>query len=260
MKHVKLARTHGLAIPATLLLSAGPSLAVTVFSTDFSTIPANLEIAGGPVAFTQRPFDNAGSGNSAEGSADIDVTAFGLSGQWLFTPTAGQYVASLNLTGLTPGGTLDIGFFFNAGGGLDGAFGGQTDGLEVRVDGVTVFNDFFGGRSPDRPGYGDTPEGQAAAIIRKQGVDGAPASNLNGYRTGAWGHDALYDMSLEPSLQGITNTASTATIELIVTRSEADADEYFGLANLTVNAIPEPGSLLLTGLTAVAGLGYRRRR
>lgn len=249
----------GLAIPAAMVLSASHSLAALVFSTDFSTIPDNLNITGGEVAFTQRPFDFAGSGNSAEGSADIDVATLGLSGQWLFTPTAGQYVASLTLAGLTPGGTLDIGFFFNAGGGLDGGFGGQTDGLEVRVDGVTVFDDLFGGRSPDRPGYGDTPEGQAAAIIRKQGVDGAPASNLNGYRTGAWGHDALYDMSLEPSLQGVTNTASTATIEFIVTRSEADADEYFGLANLTVNAIPEPGSFLLVGLSAV-GLTFRRRR
>ena len=78
----------------------------------------------------------------------------------------------------------------------------------------------------------------AAAIIRKLGESGAPTSNLNAYRTGGWGHDALYDLSLEPSLQGISHTASTATIEFIINRNEGDTDEYFGIANLVVQ-IPD---------------------
>lgn len=247
---------------ATFSLGTPSSRATTIFSTDFSTIPANLDITGGSVSYTQRAFDHAGSGNASEGDQDIDVTALGLSGQWLFTPTEGQYVATLNLEGLTPGGNLDIGFFLNAGGGLDGEFGGQNDSVEVRKDGVTLFSGLFGGRSPDRPGYGDTLEGQAAAIIRKLGESGAPSSNLNDYRTDGWGHDALYDMSLEPSLQGVPITASTATIELIVNRSEAPTDEYFGFANLTVDAnpIPEAGSVTLAGCAGLTLLGLRRRQ
>jgi hypothetical protein len=243
-------------------LGAMLSQGTTIFSTDFSSIPSNLDITAGDVAYTQRGVDFAGTGSTVEGAQDIDVTALGLTGQWLFTPSEGRYVATLNLDGLTPGGTLDIGFFLNAGGGLDGAFGGQNDSVEVAKDGVTLFNAVFGGRSPDRPGYGDTPEGQAAAMIRKAGESGAPSSNLNEFRTGAWGHDALYDMSLEPSLQGVPITASTATLEFIVNRSEAPTDEYFGLANLTIDAnpIPEPGSLTLSGLAGLVVLGLRRRR
>lgn len=246
------------------VLTAGGLTAhgTTVFTSDFSTIPGNLDITAGAVPYSQRPFDYAGSGSSAEGDQDIDVTALGLSGQWLFTPTAGVHRAVLNLSGLDPHDFIDIGFFLNAGGGLDGVSGGQDDGVEVIVDGVTLFKGNFGGRSPDRPGYGDTPEGQAAALIRKLGEGGAPSSNLNDYRTDGWGHDALYDMSLEPSLQGIPHTASTATIEFITNRSEADGDEYFGLSNLVVetSVIPEPSSSALAGLALLTLLGAGRRR
>lgn len=207
----------------------------TVFSTDFSRVPSELDVAQGGVPFTLRAFDYVGSGQSTEGSQSIDVGEFGATGQWLFTPTAGNYKATLTLSNLGPHRTLDIGFLLLAGGGIDGYFGGQNDGVEIMVDGQTVFGPIgFGGRSPDRPGYQDTDEGKAAALIRTQGVDGAPASNINSYRTGAWGHDALYDMSLDPSLQGIPHTASSATIEFIANRSEADNDEYFGFANLVV--------------------------
>lgn len=238
------------------------SHATTVFTSDFSTIPGNLDITGGDTPYSQRAFDHVGTGVVDEGNADIDVTALGLSGQWLFTPTAGVHRAVLTLNGLDAHDFLDIGFFLNAGGGLDGAFGGQDDSVEVLVDGVSIFKGNFGGRSPDRPGYGDTPEGQAAAVIRKLGEGEAPSSNLNDYRAGAWGHDALYDMSLEPSLQGIPHTASDATIEFITNRSEADGDEYFGLANLSVetSVIPEPSTGALAGLAFLTFLGIGRRR
>ena len=219
-----------------MLCSLTPVHSATFFSTDFAgELPAELNVDAGDVAYIQRPFEYAGSGNSSEGDADIDVTALGLSGEWLFTPIAGTYNATLSLTGLGPHSSLDIGLFLHAGGGLDGIDGGQDDGLEIIVDGTTVFHEHFGGRSPDREGYGDTPAGQAAALIRKSGQAAAPVSNLNSYREGGWGHDALYDLSLDPSLQGIAHTASTATIQFIVNRNEADTDEYFGLANLVVS-------------------------
>jgi hypothetical protein len=206
-----------------------------VFSTDFATIPPELDVEQGTVPYALRPFDFQGTGEDTEGSQQIDVTAFGATGQWLFTPNEGNYNATLSLTDLGPHSTLDIGFFFLAGGGLDGNFGGQNDSLEIKVDGETVFGpEGFGGRSPDRPGYQDSDAALQTALIRAEGVGGAPNSNLNNYRTGAWGHDALYDMSLDPSLQAIEHTASTATIEFITNRSEAPTDEYFGFANLVV--------------------------
>ncbi len=227
---------HGCAMVAALAIAATMTVHTEeVFSTDFITIPAELDITQGGIPYSQRPFDYAGSGLKAEGDQEIDVTELGLSGQWLFTPTAGDYNATLTLTGLESHSTLNIGFFLNTGGGLDGFNGGQNDSLEIKIDGVSVFGpNPFGGRFPDRPGWGDTPVGQGAAIIRKSGDNGAPASNLNSHRTGAWGHDALYDMSLDPSLQGIAHTASTATIEFITNRNEGDSDEYFALANLEV--------------------------
>lgn len=230
-------RNFGGSIPPAIAFLASANLVYTetVFSTDFSSIPSELDVAQGGVPFALRAFDFVGSGQSTEGSQSIDIGEFGATGQWLFTPVAGDYKATLTLADLGVHSTLDIGFFFLAGGGLDGYFGGQNDGLEIKVDGQTVFGPTgFGGRSPDRPGYQDTDEGKAAALIRAQGVDGAPASSMNTYRTGAWGHDALYDLSLDPSLQGIPHTASSATIEFIANRSEADNDEYFGFANLVV--------------------------
>ena len=238
--------------------------AAGIFSTDFDgALPPEVNLSGAEstTAFTQRPFDYVGSGNSSEGAAEIDVTALGLSGGWLFTPIAGNYNATVNLTGLVAHNTLDIGLFFNAGGGLDGADGGQIDGLQIVLDGISIFDENFGGRSPERPGYGDTLAGQTSAVIRKLGVSDAPISNLNAYREGGWGHDALYDLSLDPSLQGIAHTSSTATIEFIVNRSEADTDEYFGLANLVIsddNVVPEPSSIALLGFALVSLI--RRRR
>lgn len=216
----------------------------TIFSTDFTTIPDELDIEAGTAPYSQRPFDYVGTGESAEGSQMIDVAEFGATGQWLFTPTAGSYNATLSLTNLPPHGTLDIGFLFLAGGGLDADNGGQTDGLEIKLDGETIYGpEFFGGRSPDRAGYQDGEAAMASALIRAQGVGGAPNSNINAYRTGAWGHDALYDMSLDPSLQAIEHTASSATIEFITNRNEGDQDEYFGFANLFIGTDGGSGSL-----------------
>ena len=88
---------------ALMLCSLTPVHSATFFSTDFAgELPAELNVDAGDVAYIQRPFEYAGSGNSSEGDADIDVTALGLSGEWLFTPIAGTYNATLSLTGLGP--------------------------------------------------------------------------------------------------------------------------------------------------------------
>jgi hypothetical protein len=175
-------------------------------------------------------------------------------------------VATFSLSGLASHTTISLGMFLATGGGIDGGTGSPVgnDSFAVIVDGVTVFDNFFVGRI----GAGTTYAAPGGVQLLAPATTDTDGSDFLSARTGAWGHDALYDLSLDPALQNIAHTNSTATIQIVsrlATNNGVDVeggnDEQLAIANFTVatNAIPEPAGVMLSGLAAVMLMGHRRR-
>jgi hypothetical protein len=247
-------------------LAGNTASAVTVFSTNFSSLPSELNIAGTNWG-TATVHTTSFGGNT---HAFVDVTTFGVSGNWLQVDSnAGNNqvnVATFSLSGLASHTTISLGMFLASGGGIDGGTGSPVgnDSFAVIVDGVTVFNNFFAAR----PGAGSSYAAPPGVTLLGQATTDTDGSDFLSARTGAWGHDALYDLSLDPALQNIAHTSSTATIQIVsrlATNSGVDvetgSDEQLAIANFTVstNAIPEPAGAVLSGLAAVMLMGRRRR-
>jgi len=242
-----------LKITSLSLLAAGAAQGTVVFSTDFTTIPAEVALSN----YVQTPILTVDP--EPGGHAFLDVTGVGASGQWAVIDTAGTQTITVTLSSLPLHTALSVDFFAAVLGGMDGIGAGGDDILDVSVDGTSVFSEGFRGRVIGaNTGYDQTaPAGALLSAFATDNTDGADF--LTGFNGGGWNHDSLYDLGVDPRLNDIAHTASTATIVITTNTTEPIGDEGWAIANLSVSAVPEPSSALLALLSGAALIGLRRR-
>jgi len=245
-----------------LLAAVSAQGAVTVFSTDFTTTPAELTIGPGLGTTPILTVDP----EPAAAHTFLDVTTVGVSGTWLANTTSGAASTStitVSLSGLAPHTTLSIDMFLGALGGLDGiSINGGDNIVDISLDGTSVFNEGFRSRvEGSRAGYDQSPAGAAASLTGGVPTGGTDGSDfLTGFNSSGWGHDSLYDLGTDARLNDIAHTASTATIVITADITEGAQDEGFAFANLEISTnAPEPSTSMLALLSGVALLGIRRR-
>jgi hypothetical protein len=226
---------------AALLLAGAQAQAQTVFATDFDgALPA--QIAPGTATLT-----------GVQGFAGLGPAGNTFGGSFLRSPT-GQ-VVTLTLDGLPAHTVLSLGFLFAAIDSLDGTGSfPQGDFFTVKVDGSTVFRESFANALESQIQSYTPPAG--GELVRRE---------ERGFNAGFYYLDSAYDLAIDPRLQGIAHTATTATITFEIEGPGIQSldDESWAMDNLTVSVtpVPEPSTLalLLGGLGAVGAAGLRRR-
>ncbi|TBO30081.1 PEP-CTERM sorting domain-containing protein [Aquabacterium lacunae] len=219
--------------------------AATVFSTDFEAgIPAGLAVG---VAAT----------TGVQGFAGLGATGLTFSGQMLRVPTGN--LVTLTLAGLPAHTELSLGFLMAAIDSLDGTGTfPQGDFLSITLDGALVFRESFANAADYQVQSYVAPAGGELARKVSLGFTG-PAS-------GPFYTDSAYDFFLEPRLQGLAHTASTATLTFLMEGPGVQDldDESWGMDHLQVSVtpVPEPSSVALAavGALCMGVAGWRRRR
>lgn len=210
---------------------------LTVFSTDFNS--------GLPSAFS-----GAGGVEGVQGFSGLGIGSNTFSGDFLRNDSMGNPASPsiLTLTSLPAHTTVSMDFLLAAIDSWDSIDGAPApDFFNITVDGNPVFQATFV---------------IAGGSVNYNGTDIGGGQQQRGFN-GGW-NDRAYDMSFEPSLQNIPHSASSLTIAFFAGGAgwQGGIDESWGIDNVRVslNAVPEPGTIaLLTGL-AVSGVGLRRRR
>lgn len=215
--------------------------AEVVFSTDFeSGLPA--QVSPGVAELT-----------GVQGYAGLGPLEHPFAGTFLRSPTGNE--VKLTLTDL-PGHTdISLGFLLAAIDSLDGTGTfPQGDFLRITLDGVEVF----------RESFANATESQVQSYVPAPGGELARRVDLGFQGPGSYYTDSAYDMFLEPSLQKLAHSTSTAVFTFVMEGPGVQelADESWAMDQLTVSVtpVPEPsaGWLALAGLGAAAWL--RRRR
>lgn len=222
-----------------VLTSAGTAAArpaTTVFSTNFeSGLPSEFTAPGCQIEGVQG-WSGLGPAGSAFGGNFLRFSALTLSD------------TRLTLTGLPPHDRLDLRFMLAVIDSWDG-----TELFQVLVDGNLVFSHWFQLATGDASSYVPAP----SALL-------SSGSNL-GFTNGTWyQRDRAYDLSVEPALQGIPHTSSSAEIVWRIsavsgpaaTQWQGGTDESWAIENVAVAvsgvAAVDDVSAPPFGLTAVA--------
>lgn len=218
----------------------------TVFSTDFDgALPA--EIAPGVATLT-----------GVQGYAGLGPVGTQFGGSFLRSPTGN--LVTLTLNQLPAHTDISLAFLFAAIDSLDGTGTfPQGDFLTITLDGQTLLRESFANATPDQiQSYVPPPGGELARRV-DLGFSGP-----GGYYT-----DSAYNLGLEPRLQHVQHTASSAvfTFQIEGPGIQPLDDESWAMDQLVVSVndvstVPEPSAagLGLVGLGALVALQRRRRR
>lgn len=218
----------------------------TVFSTDFDgALPA--EIAPGVATLT-----------GVQGYAGLGPVGTQFGGSFLRSPTGN--LVTLTLNQLPEHTDISLAFLFAAIDSLDGTGTfPQGDFLTITLDGQTLLRESFANATPDQiQSYVPPPGGELARRV-DLGFSGP-----GGYYT-----DSAYNLGLEPRLQHVQHTASSAvfTFQIEGPGIQPLDDESWAMDQLVVSVnavstVPEPSAagLGLVGLGALVALQRRRRR
>lgn len=207
----------------------------TVFSTDFEgPLPAVLSPGVAQVVEVQ-------------GFAGLGPADYQFGGSFLRSPTGN--VVTLTLDNLPDHQAISVGFLLAAIDSLDGTGSfPQGDFLTITLDGVQVFRESFANALPTQiQSYMPPPGGELARHV-----------DLGFNGPGSYYTDSAYNFAIEPRLQNLAHTASSAvfTFQMEGPGIQSLDDESWAMDGLTVSvsAVPEPsaGALALLGL---AGLG-----
>ena len=191
--------------PALVLLLLGfaaPAAATTVFSTDFeSGIPPEFSAPGSVL-------------DGVQGYAGLGPTGRKFGGQFLRYTSVPIYPTKLTLRGLPTHDHLDVKFLL----GLIDSWDG-TELMQIRVDGVLLFNHWFQLATGDSSDYYPPPPG---ALLSK-GVD------LGFSGCCYYNRDRAYDLGAEPAFQNIAHTADSVVVEWTISAiSGPAADQWQG--------------------------------
>lgn len=215
--------------------------AEVVFQTDFE---AELPAAVSPGLATL---------TAVEGFGGLGPAGNTFGGRFLRSPTGNE--VTLTLTALPAHTHISLGFLLAAIDSLDGTGTfPQGDFLRITLDGVEVFRESFANAADYQVQSYEPPAGGVLARRTDLGFQGP-----GGYYT-----DSAYNMFLEPKLQNLAHTASTATFTFVMEGPGVQdlSDESWAMDNVTVSvsAIPEPSVawLAVVGLLGVTAL--RRRQ
>ena len=225
---------------AVLGMSQAGARADVVFSTDFEAgVPAAL--SPGVAALT-----------GVEGFSGLGPVGNVFGGQFLRSQTGNE--VTLTLIDLPTHTHISLGFLLAAIDSLDGTGSfPQGDFLRITLDGAEIFRESFANAAD----YQVQSYEPAAAGVLARRVD------LGFQGPGGYYTDSAYDMFLEPRLQNLSHTASSATFTFVMEGPGVQdlSDESWAMDNVTVSvtAVPEPSVAWLTvvGLLA-AGLVRRR--
>lgn len=231
----------GLALGLGLLAPAHAD--VTVFSTDFdSALPA--AITPGQATLT-----------GVQGFAGLGPVGNTFGGSFLRSPTANT--VTLTLTGLQAHTSISLGFLFAAIDSLDGTGSFPSgDFLNIQLDGQSIFRESFANALPT----------QVQSYVPVAGAELARHLDLGFQGPGSFYTDSAYNLGLEPALQNIAHTASTATFTWVMEGVGVQTldDESWAMDNLrvSISAVPEPGSaaMLLAGGLGLAAFSAARAR
>ncbi len=202
-----------------VICSVASSAAQTVFSSDFDgALPAAVDAGSGQLTPVQ--------GFSGLGPAG---NQFG--GSFLRSPTAN--VVKLQLSGLPPHTTVNIGFLLAAIDSLDGegAFP-SGDYFHIKLDGVTLF----------RESLANAVESEVQTYVPAPGAELARHQDLGFSGPGGYYTDSAYNFAVEPRLREIPHTLSTLTLEYVIEGEGIQDldDESWAIDNLTVSVASGP--------------------
>lgn len=232
----------GLACAGALASGTGAH-AETVFSADFeSGLPTQLAVGQAAVEGVQGFAGLGSAGNTFDGS-------------FLRSPTGNEI--TLTLDSLPAHTHISLGFLLAAIDSLDGTGSfPQGDFLRITLDGVEVF----------RESFANAADYQVQSYVAPPGGVLARRVDLGFQGPGSYYTDSAYDFFIEPRLQDIAHSASTATFTFLIEGPGVQAldDESWAMDKLTVSVTPVPeasaGWLALAGLTAAAWLRRGRHR
>lgn len=189
-----------------------------------------------------------------EGFGGLGPTGNVFGGQFLRSPTGNE--VTLTLTDLPAHTSISLGFLLAAIDSLDGTGTfPQGDFLRITLDGVEVFRESFANAADYQVQSYEAPEGGVLARRTDLGFQGP-----GGYYT-----DSAYNMYLEPKLQDLLHSASTATFTFVMEGPGVQdlSDESWAMDNVTVSvsAVPEPSVswLALVGLLGATALRRRKQ-
>ncbi|HMS54711.1 MAG TPA: PEP-CTERM sorting domain-containing protein [Fimbriimonadaceae bacterium] len=166
--------------------------------------------------------------------------------------------ATLTVSGLTVGELVTLTFDFYAFDSWDGNAGGVgPDRFRVSMNGADVLDSTFSNVSGNNQSYPDPYlGGNHAAQTGATDVDQSHGGTLpNGY----YGN-SLYSFGVgsNPSFS-VSATSSTMAISFTGSNLQGIGDESWGIDNVHVTSVPEPGTFAAIGL-GLAAIALRRKK